>query len=78
MRSESYDAETNEWTQISPVNYSRAGACVVAIPNSATGAVPSAQTAIAPGGNPASPSNAIASTSTPSTSTTVANNSTTV
>lgn len=30
---EQYDTESNEWQQIAPVNYSRAGACVVAIPN---------------------------------------------
>ncbi|XP_037938704.1 kelch-like protein 5 isoform X2 [Teleopsis dalmanni] len=30
---EEYDDETNEWTQAAPLTYSRAGACVVAIPN---------------------------------------------
>ncbi|XP_063701490.1 kelch-like protein 5 [Culicoides brevitarsis] len=30
---EKYDEETNEWTSLAPINYSRAGACVVAIPN---------------------------------------------
>lgn len=33
---EQYDTESNEWQQIAPVNYSRAGACVVAIPNNFT------------------------------------------
>lgn len=31
---EQYDPETNEWTQIDSVVHNRAGACVVAIPNS--------------------------------------------
>uniref|UniRef100_A0A1I8Q1D0 Kelch-like protein diablo n=1 Tax=Stomoxys calcitrans TaxID=35570 RepID=A0A1I8Q1D0_STOCA len=30
---EEYDPESNEWTQVSQLTYSRAGACVVAIPN---------------------------------------------
>lgn len=30
---EEYDPESNEWTQVSLLTYSRAGACVVAIPN---------------------------------------------
>lgn len=30
---EKYDAETNEWTQLAPLNYNRAGACVVSVPN---------------------------------------------
>ncbi|XP_055377632.1 kelch-like protein 5 isoform X2 [Condylostylus longicornis] len=30
---EEYDPETNEWTSLSQLNYSRAGACVVTIPN---------------------------------------------
>lgn len=30
---EKYDAETNEWNQIAPLNYNRAGTCVVAVPN---------------------------------------------
>lgn len=30
---EAYDLESNEWSQVSPLTYSRAGACVVTIPN---------------------------------------------
>lgn len=30
---EKYDSEANEWTQLAPINYSRAGACIVSIPN---------------------------------------------
>lgn len=30
---EKYDEENNEWSALAPINYSRAGACVVAIPN---------------------------------------------
>lgn len=30
---EQYDSETNEWIHLAPVNFSRAGACVVAISN---------------------------------------------
>lgn len=30
---EKYDTETNEWQQVSSMNYNRAGACVVAVPN---------------------------------------------
>lgn len=44
---EQYDTESNEWQQIAPVNYSRAGACVVAIPNNVAtpGTVPIAAAA---------------------------------
>lgn len=31
---EQYDPDTNEWTQLAPLNFNRAGACVVAVPNS--------------------------------------------
>lgn len=79
---EQYDAETNEWTPIAPVNYSRAGACVVAIPNSfsnpasTTGGVALPSTSAA---NPSSPNNAIAASSSSSAvNVPVANNSTTV
>ncbi|XP_040164883.1 kelch-like protein 5 isoform X1 [Anopheles arabiensis] len=78
---EQYDAETNEWTPIAPVNYSRAGACVVAIPNSfsnpasTTGGVALPSTSAA---NPSSPNNAIAASSSSSAvNVPVANNSTT-
>lgn len=30
---EKYDPETNEWSQLASLNYNRAGACVVAVPN---------------------------------------------
>lgn len=30
---EEYDPELNEWSQVSPLTYNRAGACVVTIPN---------------------------------------------
>lgn len=30
---EKYDAEKNEWVQIAPLNFCRAPACVVAVPN---------------------------------------------
>lgn len=30
---EKYDAENNEWIQLAPCNYLRAGACVASIPN---------------------------------------------
>lgn len=30
---EKYDVETNEWSQLTPLNYNRAGACVVSVPN---------------------------------------------
>lgn len=30
---EKYDAEKNEWIQVAPLNFSRAAACVVAVPN---------------------------------------------
>lgn len=29
---EKYDSEKNEWSQLASLNYSRAGACVVAVP----------------------------------------------
>lgn len=45
---EQYDTESNEWQQIAPVNYSRAGACVVAIPNNVPSAIGAA--AVATGG----------------------------
>lgn len=38
---EKYDAEKNEWTPLAPLNYNRAGACVVTVPNVL---VPSPQT----------------------------------
>lgn len=31
---EQYDPDTNEWKQLAPLNFNRAGACVVAVPNS--------------------------------------------
>lgn len=30
---EKYDADKNEWTIMAPLNFSRAAACVVAVPN---------------------------------------------
>jgi len=30
---EEYDPESNEWSQLAPMSLSRAGACVIAIPN---------------------------------------------
>lgn len=33
---EQYDPETNEWVQLAALNFNRAGACVVAVPNSST------------------------------------------
>lgn len=30
---EKYDTETNEWQQVCSMNFNRAGACVVAVPN---------------------------------------------
>lgn len=30
---EKYDAENNEWTELTSINYARAGPCIVAIPN---------------------------------------------
>lgn len=30
---EKYDTEKNEWIQTAPLNFSRAAACVVAVPN---------------------------------------------
>ena len=30
---EQFDSESNEWTQLAPLNYNRAGACVVSVPN---------------------------------------------
>lgn len=36
---EQYDPETNEWTAIAPLNFNRAGACVVAVPNSSLNAI---------------------------------------
>lgn len=31
---EQYDPDTNEWTAVAPLNFNRAGACVVSVPNS--------------------------------------------
>lgn len=33
-RVEQYDPDTNEWIQLATLNFNRAGACVVAVPNS--------------------------------------------
>lgn len=33
---EQFDPESNEWQQLAPLNYNRAGACVVSIPNMLT------------------------------------------
>lgn len=30
---EQYDPDTNQWTTLAPLNFNRAGACVVAVPN---------------------------------------------
>lgn len=35
-----YDPDTNEWTQLAPLNCNRAGACVVTIPNTLTSTAP--------------------------------------
>lgn len=30
---EQFDPESNEWNQLAPLNFNRAGACVVSVPN---------------------------------------------
>lgn len=67
---EKYDAENNEWTQLAPCNYLRAGACVVAIPNLYSATVTnviSTSTVIASSSNP----NVVAAIATSTTSSSV-------